>query len=675
MKNKIIILLGILICFLSLDVTLAGEQEIYDEIVFVGNDEERLEMEHLLFAKLAYDNLDEYEGKSVAEYVNLCPELYSDEIWEDSGINYTALYSSIVGEWEIYRSYNYNDTSGLYAVAFKKDDKVVLSFRGSEMFPENLALDESNDWLGTDLKFAILNQLSEQFEDADKCYEELLAEIENNGLECDITFSGHSLGGALVSYESIMTDCYGYSFDGAAGHVIDLVYYYCYLDIYDFSGIDKIKFCNYTDETGYVIADMIQHNYAENMYQIDRKTDVDGLNEDSFMIGVLDASSHIIWSYVGHEGNKVFLNDAVYYENTPTDAEYSYEPLIQVCMDIDENIIAYSLEVFDFYFPWNNPSSADIDYEHMLGSLVGANIDGRVVLGATAGQEIWGCKDIGVRGCFGVDLVVYGGEGDDKLYGYTADDVLISNGGNDCLDGNLGNDTYIVDTCQESNLFIRDLGGEKSSIIFRNMSVTDINQLSFDAVNKCLTFDGQSIEIDMCQSYDDINLYCYNETLTKLGLLSELTDDENDVQNSEYKYIVIYEGEGTIKLYNDENEYIYSNVEDNQSEDIYFVSNELGDVYIGNCDGLKTIMLVLNDEYQVEVSNEDERVDMAIGKYSDEAGVFCCKRRYDRNFTEYLVNFSENALDDGVSGDITWSDIFNHDINLMDLFLNIFGIK
>ena len=85
-------------------------------------------------------------------------------------------------------------------------------------------------------------------------------------------------------------------------------------------------------------------------------------------------------------------------------------------------------------------------------------------------------------------------------------------------------------------------------------------------------------------------------------------------------------------------------------------------------------MLILDDEMHVEVTNEDERVDMAVGKYSDEDGVFCCKRRYDRNFTDYEINFAESALDDGSGGQITWSDILNGNVSLMDILLQLIGM-
>ena len=132
-----------------------------------GEDEEHDELIHLLFSKLVYDYLDGYQGKTVKEYVNANINLYSDEIWEASGVTYEELYNLIIGDWEIYSVCNHNDTTGFYAVAFRKDKKLIIAYRGSEMFTDEFALDDSNDWTGTDFKFALFNELSSQFEDAD----------------------------------------------------------------------------------------------------------------------------------------------------------------------------------------------------------------------------------------------------------------------------------------------------------------------------------------------------------------------------------------------------------------------------------------------------------------------------------------------------------------------------
>lgn len=680
MKNKIISLVCIfIICLFYFDAVLADESSVHENIVFVGDDDERLEMEHLLFAKLSYDYLDEYEGMSISDYVNACPELYNKEIWESSGIYYDTLYSSLIGQWQIYKVFNFNDTSGLYAVGFKNEDKIILAFRGSEMFTDEFSLDESNDWIGTDFRFAILNELSPQFEDSTKCYEELMAMLSDANLEYNITFAGHSLGGALVSYQSIITGHYGYSFDGAVGHVMDLVYFYSYLDIENFEGIDKIRFCNYTDTTGYVVADLIQHNYAENMYQIDRETNVEGLNEDNLISAGLDASSHIIWSCVGHEDNIVFLNPKIESVSTPLDAQgcYTYTPAAKNYMDIEENIISYSIEGFEFGFPWNNPENEEIEYEHMLGSLAGVIVDGRVVLGDSSGEVIWGCDEIGVSGAFDVDVVMYGGLGEDYLYGYTADDVLIGGGGNDVLDGNLGNDTYIIDVSEGSSILIKDSGGKKTTVIFRNMNLDNIEELEFNHDDSILKVLNQEVQFQVSQDYAGVELYSYDEgKLSLLGRLSDLTNQANDSENSEFQYIVLLEGKGTVNLFDesDELKYTFTNVVDAGEEGIEFMSVEYGDVYINSETGDGTIMLILDDEMHVEVTNEDERVDMAVGKYSDEDGVFCCKRRYDRNFTDYEINFAESALDDGNGGQITWSDILNGDVSLMDILLQLIGM-
>ena len=321
----------------------------------IGDGDEQAELTHLLFAKLVYDYLDGYQGKTVEEYVNDNSKLYAEEIWEDSGVTYQQLYNSVIGDWEIYNICNHNKTTGFYAVAFKKDEKVIIAYRGSEMFTDEFALDESNDWTGTDFKFALFNELSTQFEDADAFYRIVECNLAMEGHKedgLDITLTGHSLGGALCAYESLKSGCYGYSFDGACGHIIDLTYYYGYLDIDDFTGtddLDNIPFVNYTDTTGYEVADLIQHTYADYMYQVDRETNLDNLNEYTLIPKTADAGSHIIWSTLKAEDGRVIFTDKV---DAGTNG-FTYEPYGPVYLDITKNVIEAGMENVNFDTPWN----------------------------------------------------------------------------------------------------------------------------------------------------------------------------------------------------------------------------------------------------------------------------------------------------------------------------------
>lgn len=687
--NRIMVILSVIIiglCAVFSETVLCYAKT--EEIIFEGTEGERAEMEHMLLAKLVYDYLDGYEGMTVAEYVRDNPALYGGEIWAGSGITYEALYSSLIGDWTIYMVFNHNKTTGMYAVAFRCENQVILTFRGSEMFTDEFALDDSNDWTGTDFKFALLNELSRQFEDADSSYRGLVKKLKKDGIDVEsdtgveLTLSGHSLGGALVVYESLVTGLYGYAFDGACGHVIDLVYYYQYLNIDDFTGIDRIQFCNYTDEEGYFIADIIQHTNAGAMFQIDRKTNLDNLNENTLIPRLSDAGSHILWSSIGHEGRTVFLNEQVNADETG----YSYAPKGPYTFDITKNILEAGIESLEAGLPWSGNTESAYDYEYMLGALMGVVKDGRVVLGTSQQDVLHAGDGIGVSGAFSINAVMYGGAGDDILIGYTADDVLIGGTGNDVLDGNLGNDTYIIDASPSSHTTVHDIGGEKTTVILRNFDFesASVKDILFSSGELHLG-DGQTLRLSVCQVPENVAFYFYSEADRTLSYAGTYADclNSSDASGADgvcpeqkfsggEKYVVLLEGRGSLDVYNDAGEVIHlSNLQEEPTgiPSSNIVDVECGRAYINYSRENENILLVMPREYEIYVTNAEQRVNMAIGRYSDTDGMIACERKYNRNFDAYRVYFSDMELDDGAQGDISWQDSLYSGLNmLMEIF-------
>ncbi len=682
-KYKFIITINLIVCFLVLNTfcTKAMEKDLINatytsKTTVMGDDEE---LTHLLFAKLAYDYLDDYEGENVSDYVRANPDLYKGEIWEDSSITYEGLYCEAVGDWQIYKVYNHNDTTGFYGVTFKKGNQIIIAFRGSEMFTEEFALDESNDWTGTDFKFAIMNELSKQFGDADAFYREVVASLALEGIsmkEADITLTGHSLGGALVAYESIISDCYGYSFDGACGHVIDLIYMYTYLDIDGFTGVDdldNIKFCNYTDDEGYVVADLIQHTNSYSMYQIDRETDLEGLNENTLIPKLADAGSHIIWSYVGHSDGQVYLNDKV----NPNEYGYTYMPTEAVYIDINKNIIETGMENINFDTPWNLIDYGELDYGELLGVATGIIKDGRVVLG-TKSDDILGSYDgVGITSAFDIDTVMYGGLGDDTLYGYVGDDVLLGGAGNNVLDGNLGNDTYVVDAYPDAETKIVDIGGDKTSIILRDIRVNNIKQLKLKD-NKIHLGNNQFICVDVATSKENINFYTYNDGKLKyIGNMSRLGGKGSDVNKidgnmSEFtekdKKVVIFEGECTLEIL-DMDDNVVETISNSSVDDFNSTIFDFGIVYTNGIEGKESIFAVISDEYYVQVTNETRgNIGWALVESNNE--FLLCDRVYQRQFDKFqpwLYSYSDGSQ----QGEVGLDDAIYSGVNfLFELFSN-----
>lgn len=239
----------IILCLPFENTACAKENEYYTSFSFEGDEADYREFIHLLLAKLVYDDLAGFEGKVIADYVN-STAAYDQEIWAGSSITFKNLYSYFAGDFYIEKIFDMNSESGLYAVAFFRDKDLILSFRGSDAIYKSFILDESNDWVNTDLRFALQNELSSQFDSVDFCLDYIKDHYDIENKQYNYTFSGHSLGGALVAYASIKSGYYGYSFDGAIGHVIDLIYSDKYLEIDSYYGVDKQNFCNYTDAPG-----------------------------------------------------------------------------------------------------------------------------------------------------------------------------------------------------------------------------------------------------------------------------------------------------------------------------------------------------------------------------------------------------------------------------------------
>lgn len=640
-------------------------------------DREKEELEHLLFAKLVYDYLDGYEGKTVEEYVNDNPDLYEGEIWEESGVTYKEIYNLVVGEWEIYKICNNNTDTGFYGVAFRNGDRVIIAFRGSEMFTDEFALDESNDWTGTDMKFALFNELSNQFSDADHFYRDTLYSLKMEGMteeQLEITLTGHSLGGALCAYESLICGKYAYSFDGACGHVIDLAYYYGYLDIDDFSGVDdldNIAFCNYTDDTGYVVADLIQHTCAEYMYQVDRDTNLDGLVENTLIPQAADAGSHIIWSTLRAEDGVVSFTPQVNVE----DGYYTYQPLGPVYLDITKNVIETGMENVDFQTPWNIIDYQNLDYEELAGSVTGIVKNGRVVLASIDGGVLTAYDGVAVNSAFDIDTVMYGGKGDDHLIGYVADDVLISGTGTDILDGNLGDDTYVIDKNPGHTTTITDIGGRRTDIILRN---TNVKRLVIDDNNLINIGNKQFIDLDVATDSEDVHFYTYyNGKLKEICTLDKLNGDYlvSDFANKE-KNVVILEGVGTFKICDKDGNVVETVTNDvdidtvlEESEPTTSVTDyNFGMVYSNYSLGNPSLFIVIDENYDVKVDSYPG-CDLAVGVIDENNKFIGCERKYSREFEDYLVKFDLAIAQGDGQGEFDWEDVIFGGLNLLDQLL------
>lgn len=662
-------------------------------VEIIGDEKDSEELLHMLLAKLVYDYLDDYEGMTVEEYVKENPSLYSGEIWEGQGVRYEALYTTIVGDWQIYKVCNHNSTTGFYSVAFRKDDRVVIAFRGSEMFTDEFTLGESNDWTGTDIKFAVFNELSKQFDDADDFYKLVVGKLALEGLkesQAKITLTGHSLGGALCSYEALRSGKYGYCFDGACGHVIDLTYYYGYMGIDEFTGVDdpdNIVFCNYTDTTGYMVADLIQHTNSESMYQIDRETNLEGLNENTLIPQIADAESHIIWSTLICQDGVVNLTPKV----DADEAGYTYAPSGPVYLDITKNVIQEGVDYVNLDTPWNMIDYQNIDYQQLAGSLTGIVKDGRVVLASYVGGALTSYDGVGVSSAFDIDMVMYGGRGDDILIGYVDNDVLIAGSGMDTLDGNLGDDIYVIDRNPNQTTRIRDIGGETTTIILRDANISKLSMLDVDDVGRIALGDDQFIKLEDNKDLKNIEIYTFNhERLKSLGTLADLSkDDQSKIyeynsladMNQKTTYISLMEGHATYDIYDSKGQWItsFDNIDRDrfytefesvlENGDVKVVDFEFGTVYLNYSQDYPSIYMIMEEGYELVIDSDGERCNLALSVVDENENFLGCDRKYSRRFNEYTVNFEAVVNYGSAQGEIEWSDAIYEGLNWLDQLL------
>lgn len=162
------------------------------------------DIQNIAFTQIAYMDLAErfefYDG-SGQSIVPLSDILYPSEIRKLKRIGITE---DEINSWKLAAVHDTNSDNGFYACVVETGEgAATVTFRGSESLLnlENLV----PDWIDTDLK--LLNHtLTTQEAETDRFMEQnkdLLGDYEN------LSVTGHSLGGHLAEYFTIVSDQYG----------------------------------------------------------------------------------------------------------------------------------------------------------------------------------------------------------------------------------------------------------------------------------------------------------------------------------------------------------------------------------------------------------------------------------------------------------------------------------
>ena len=146
----------------------------------------------------AYTSLKSDSGEtsfSIAELINASDGLSLDKFSESE--------KKLLSEWKISKIHDDNHETGFYACVIETNQGAAVSFRGSEEMANLEHLEK--DWLQADLGLLNSTLTTQQ----DECNEflndnkEFLNEYEN------LTMVGHSLGGNLADYATIVSEEYG----------------------------------------------------------------------------------------------------------------------------------------------------------------------------------------------------------------------------------------------------------------------------------------------------------------------------------------------------------------------------------------------------------------------------------------------------------------------------------
>ena len=326
-------------------------------------------------------------------------------------LNWGHLYQQCLQGWEIIDS-DRDDDSGFFAVTFKKGNRVVVSYRGSDSFDTAFF----TDWLVDDNYSAFIKHASPQMIKAIKYARKTRKDHTGD----DLSFTGHSLGGGLAILASMDTGEKAVPFDSAP-----------------------------TVEVGYYVLSEIM---AQNFHGIDKWNFIDRVNEDC-PVGNYETGKLLgleMWgpkkNYVAFQnmytGSNGFLTDKV--------APHSRESIL--VFDEEKMQFAFSpvtdSKIFgtsDFYA--TGVRQVD-EWSTMLSATLGPfwGVFRHIYIPKGTLRLGTSFKDSSVttaKGFLPDADVIYGGDNIDEIGSFEGPDTLIGGRGADILDGGHGNDTYI----------------------------------------------------------------------------------------------------------------------------------------------------------------------------------------------------------------------------------------
>ncbi len=392
-------------------------------------------------SEIVYKNLDSHVGKTFDQIFKKGNDgkttgLYNKNTkFYDGTITKNEYFLTELGGFKVEDTdSDYN--SGFYGAAFLDcNDGIVISYRGSIGMDAIFSDTEEwlKDWIAADGGFLVFDTLSPQFYQAWDFYRIVREKYPNK----KIRLTGHSLGGALAAFVSIMEDEEAITFNGAEGLIIDLAYYMNAYYVDKFNGIDNWKFKNH-----YVKDDIVGNQnfeiYRTLAHNNNGKTD----------------SAHSLATLIKSDSNgKIQLTD-------------SYESRNYLYSEWTRNLLSW-----DFYMV-QRPEFTNLGIS--LSKL--KSDSGRVLLG-TANSYL---KTLTAPGNWVEirDNVFFSGGNTTMTGNAGAPDTFVFKNGDEMI-GKGDDDTYITYATGAISANISDPSGN-DKIVFKNRSMSELTQDVWD---------------------------------------------------------------------------------------------------------------------------------------------------------------------------------------------------
>lgn len=335
-------------------------------------------------------------------------EVDGEEIkWRDFWDTYIGFYKVIDSK---------NLTNGMQAIAFEDENKdIVIAFRGTE------GLISNDFWEG--ILYTFSNTKSAQFPGAYDFYSYIKRLYPNR----NISLTGHSLGGALAAYVSMLDgNVEALCFNDATGWILWNTHLDYAKQIQNFTGTDQWNFTSYVN----MYEDLLIPSF--NAYTAHHRLEYRPNIQVTQNAYSTELEQYVLPGYGGYEHS---LQSMINYEN----GEFS----------LTERISEHSARS-----PWfiNDPYAND------------------VILGESS-DEIFTASQFCAAN-------IFTGDGNDTVYGSNWSDVIVASGsGMKKLYGKKGNDTYIIDVSEiDSQIFIDDPSGSDIVYIKGITGINDTNQ-------------------------------------------------------------------------------------------------------------------------------------------------------------------------------------------------------